>query len=221
MTQMKLKVGDVVVVKSGVTDPDMDYKIEGWQGRISEIDPENNLICIVWDRLTLSQMSGKIIDRCEEEGMDWTSIYLRPEDVEPAGSHDNPKQVEEIAAALERKHRWSHLGEKGYRIQGILADVGTASDRAFFEAWEKHFRKALKFPFDATVSEMQERGPFREGDTVTVLRLEGSDDLCGVLVSLQSKRGKHIFPLCDLEVKNTASPNCQPVSDYSVWFSNR
>lgn len=221
MAEMKLNVGNDVVVKSGVIDPDLECNIGGWQGRISEVDPDNNLICICWDSLTLKQMSPKFIDQCEIDGMDWTSIYLNPEEVEPATSRDNPKQVEEIAAALESKHRWSHLGEEGHRIQGILAHVGTASDRVFFEAWEKHFRKSMTFPFDATVSDMQERGPLRKGDTVTVLRFEGCDDLCGVLVSIRSKRGNHVFPLCDLEVKSTASANSQPVSDYSVWFSNR
>ncbi len=37
---MALKLKDSVVIKSGVKDPDLDISIEGWQGRISDINQE-------------------------------------------------------------------------------------------------------------------------------------------------------------------------------------
>ena len=44
---MAFNIGDSVVVKKGVKDPDLGNHIAAWQGRISEID--GDLICIDWD----------------------------------------------------------------------------------------------------------------------------------------------------------------------------
>jgi len=35
--QHKFNIGDSVIVKANVKDPDYDIKIEGWQGRVTEI----------------------------------------------------------------------------------------------------------------------------------------------------------------------------------------
>ena len=40
---MVLHVGDSVVVKSGILDPDFGTDISGWQGRIEEIDDEDTV----------------------------------------------------------------------------------------------------------------------------------------------------------------------------------
>ncbi len=221
MTKINFKLGDSVVVKPDVIDPDLNVNIGGWQGRISEINQKDNIVCIAWDSLTLQQMSSDLIDQCEEEGLDWTNMYLNPEEVELTTSRDSQKEVKEIVERLENEHNWSFLGEEGRRIQAVLANVEDDDDWAAFEAWEEHFGKVLKFPFEAEVSEPQERGPLRTGDSVTVLGLEGNEDLYGVLASLRHKRKKYVFPLCDLEVADKRSSNYQSVKDYAVWFANR
>lgn len=55
---MKLKIGENVVVKQEVIEPDLgEFEIDGWQGRAVEIgsisENENSLITIEWDILTL------------------------------------------------------------------------------------------------------------------------------------------------------------------------
>ena len=148
-------------------------------------------------------------------------MYLNLEEVELATPMDSQKEVKAIAERLENEHNWSFLGEEGRRIKAVLGNIEDDDGWAAFEAWEEHFGKVLKFPFEAEVSELQERGPLRAGDTITVLGLEGSQDLYGVLVSLRHKRRKYVFPLCDLEVTDKRSSNYQPVKDYAVWFANR
>ena len=91
MTKINFKLGDSVVVKPDVTDPDLDVNIGGWQGRISEISEKDNLICISWDSLTLQQMSDDMIDQCEEEGLDWANMYLNPVEVELTSPRDSQK----------------------------------------------------------------------------------------------------------------------------------
>ena len=71
---MNLKVGDTVKVKSGTEDPDFKFDISGWQGWISEI--EDDLVCIKWDSITLSNFPDKYISQCEEDGLDWERICL-------------------------------------------------------------------------------------------------------------------------------------------------
>jgi len=44
-------IGESVVVKPGVTDPDTGHDIGGWQGRISAILDEGEILTIQWDSL--------------------------------------------------------------------------------------------------------------------------------------------------------------------------
>jgi len=220
MTQ-KLQLDDSVIVKSHIEDPDLKINIGGWQGRISEINEKDNLICISWDSITLKQMPGETIDQCEEEGLAWTEMYLHLEDVELTTARDSEDEVEEMIDLLESKHGWSYLGEEGKRIKAVLDRAEDSSEWAAFEAWEEYFQEVLKYPIEAEVSEWQERGPLRAGDKVKVLGIEGTEDLYGILVSIRHERGKYVFPLCDLEVLDKSSPSYQPVKDYAVWFANR
>ena len=166
-------------------------------------------------------MPSETIDQCEEKGLDWTEMYLHPEDVELTTARDSEEDVEEMIDFLESKHSWSHLGEEGKRIQAILDKAEDRSEWAAFKAWEEYFQEVLEYPIEAEVSEWQERGPLRTGDKVKVLGIEGTEDLYGILVSLRRERRKYVFPLCDLEVIEKSSPNYQPVKDYAVWFANR
>src|SRR3990172_3068436 len=53
---LPFKVGDSVVVKEGVQDPDFGGDMSGWQGRITKIDPrppDPPLVTILWDSVTL------------------------------------------------------------------------------------------------------------------------------------------------------------------------
>ncbi len=51
---LKIKIGDSVIVRQGVKEPDLgEFEIGGWQGRIVGIDTksdnDNILITIEWD----------------------------------------------------------------------------------------------------------------------------------------------------------------------------
>jgi len=221
MSHTKLRLEDSVIVKPNIKDPDLNIDIGGWQGRISEVNEKDNLICIGWDSITLKQMPSETIDQCEEEGLDWKEMRLHAEDVELATARDSEEDVEEAIDFLESKHSWSYLGEQGKRIQAILDKAEDSGEWAAFEAWEEYFEQVLGYPFEAKVSEWQERGPLRTEDEVKVLGTEGIEDLYGILVSLRRERRKYVFPLCDLEVKDKSSTYYQPVKDYVVWFANR
>ena len=223
--QKNLPIGESVVVKPGVTDPDYGYDLSGWQGRVIEnhyVDEQKNpCVTIAWDSLTLKQMPVEMIERCEEDGLDWSSMGLYASEVAPASSRDKIHQVEKVKAEIADKHQMDHLGEQGRRMQQILNRADRKGEMGRFKAWEKYLKANLTFPFEAEVSEPQERGPIRTGERVSVLGIEIVDDSYGIIVSIKTKRGHYDFPLCDLEALPDTSPNYQPLNDYVVWFANR
>ena len=166
--KIDFKVGNSVIVKAGVLDPDLGIDIGGWQGRVSEIDQQNNLIGIDWDSITLKNMPEGVIEKCELEGWNWSTMFLESTEVELTQSRDTEKDVASIFEQIESQHRWSHLGEEGKGIQAVLASVDSDDEMEALRAWKEHFKKVLSFPFEAVVDEFQERGPLRSGDKLMV-----------------------------------------------------
>src|SRR2546426_12487164 len=86
-------IGESVVVKPGVTDPDTGRDIGGWQGRIGAIFDEEEILTILWDSLTLRSMPEAFIAWSEEEGLSWSEMNLSTEEVEPASASDTEDDV--------------------------------------------------------------------------------------------------------------------------------
>jgi hypothetical protein len=97
---MALYVGDSVVVKSGVLDPDFKIDISGWQGRIEEIDDDEETIFIRWDSITLQKMRLGLIIQCENENLDWEVMTLNMDEIEVAMDRDSKADVLRIASQL-------------------------------------------------------------------------------------------------------------------------
>lgn len=215
------EVGGCVKVKEGVKDPDSDADISGWQGRVREIAADESgrpLILVAWDSHTLKGMSRSYLEQSEVEGLDWQQFFLPAEDIEDAQRRDTQREVAEVAAEIGSDVYWYSLGEQGERIREVVS--GAEGEWEEFKAWERCLEQSLKFPFEAVVSEYQERGRLRQGDRVRVSGISVLDDLYGVIVSGKRGRESIDFPLCDLEVVG-GGVNERLVSDYSVWFANR
>ena len=223
-THSSHRIGDCVRVKTGTRDPDLGAEIDSWQGRISNIDTrgDETLVSIRWDSITLKKMPVAMIEQCEEHGLDWAEMALGANDLEPAKPRDTERDVTKIKEQLSNRHGWAALGEEGKRIQKVLAAMDAADDLDEFGAWEEHLEKNLRFPFEAEIAELLERGPLRVGDTVIVTgNTDAIDEKYGILVDLKMGRRKYAFPLCDLEATDKKSANYQLVKDYIIWFANR
>jgi Calcium binding len=219
-----IKVGNSIVVKPGVKDPDYGIDIGGWQGRVTEIEtyqPGQLTIMFQWDSISLKSMPASVIRRSAEDGLDWTTMGLDPEEVERAEPRDTQADVDDVIEELSAKHNWDYMGEQGQRIHTVLQDIDEDDDLEAFEAWQVYLKAHLKLPFDAVVSEYQERGPLEDGDIVKVLGFAGVEDLYGVLVNIKAKGEAYVFPLCDLEAVKKKSATYTFTDDYAVWFSNR
>lgn len=215
----ELEVGDSIRVKEGVTDPDSD--ISGWQSRILDFGVDEGgqpLVLIAWDSHTLKSIPQPYLEQSEVEELDWRRFLLRPGEIEHAQSRDTQRDVDDVVEEIEAGVYWYSLGEEGERIQRVLS--GAETEEEAFAAWKKYLEKNLRFPFEAEVSEYQDKGPLHQGDRIKVLTISIVDDLYGVIVS--GKRGlQNIdFPLADLAAIGNER-NRQIVSDYAVWFANR
>ncbi|WP_207690266.1 calcium-binding protein [Desulfonema limicola] len=217
---MKLKIGQSVKVKKGILCPDdPEFDICGWQGRISEINEET--VGITWDSVTLHEMPELYIEKSEDDGLDWTTIYLSFDDVESAEPRDSKSDVDKIQDSLEDRFMWTGMGEEGKRIQTVVNSAKSNSEIDILDAWEKHLKEYLKFPFEAFVDEFQSRGPINQGDKLKIHDIEMSDDLYGIIVKCRKGRKQYHFPLVDLAAIDKKSDNARNIKDYRTWFSNR
>ena len=99
------QVGDSVVVKAGVKDPDFDIDLGGWQGRIIDIDDDDPPTAyVVWDSLTLRTQDGTYFERCQAETLDWASIYLGADVLERTAPRDTVADMEQAVEALARQY---------------------------------------------------------------------------------------------------------------------
>ena len=214
-------IGESVVVKPGVTDPDTGRDLGGWHGRISAILDEAEIVTIQWDSLTLKSIPPAHIAWSEEEGLSWSEMNLAPEEVEPAAARDTEDDVTATIAELESQTSWLYLGgEQGQRIQAIVNRAKGHDEFAVFRVWHAYLEEHLVFPFAATVEEHQ-RGPVRQGARVSVLAITFLDETSGTIVAVKHKNGVHELPLCDLKATEAHTETRQLVEDYAVWFANR
>ncbi len=96
---MALHVGDSVIVKFGVLDPDFGIDISGWQGRIEEVD-DGETVFIRWDSITLREMRLDMIIRCENENLDWEVMTLDMDEIEVTTARDSEADVSRTASQL-------------------------------------------------------------------------------------------------------------------------
>jgi len=217
---MNINIGDAVVVKKGIKDPDFDSDIGGWQGRVYEIQ-DNNIICIEWDSITLKEIPQSIIEMCEKNGYQWDQMCLDISEIKPTTPRDTKKDAEEVYNDLQEKYDWINLGEVGERIQSVLS---TASSYDYFDAckaWKNHLEKNLIFPVKAVVAEAQENSKITIGSEVFIDGIEETIELYGILVNIRHKNDTYTFPLADLEVIDKNSSNFLPINDYVIWFANK
>ena len=221
MASRNWTIGESVVVKPDVTDPDTGRDIGGWQGRISVILDEAEILTIRWDSLTLRSMPPALLAWSEEEGLSWSEMNLSLEEVEPATARDTEDDVAVALKELESQTSWLYLGgEQGKRIQAIVSRSAGHNELAVFRAWHAYLEEHLVFPFTATVVEYQ-RGPVRQGARVSVLAITFLDETYGTIVAVKHKNGVNELPLCDLKATDAVTETRQLVEDYAVWFANR
>lgn len=221
-----LKIGDSVVVKQGVKEPDLEeFEIGGWQGRVTEIDTDsdkdNVLVTIEWDSSTLLQMPSDYIEQSELDGFDWSCMVLYDSDLEKSIPRDKKENAKKAKNKLSDKYYWTSLGQEGERISKILHGVNPHNEMKCLQKWVEHLDKELTFPIQAIVSESEDNWLIKSGDKVEIKSLTHIVDMYGVIASIRLNGKKYDFPLCDLEVIDKTRTDFQLIGDYGTWFANR
>ena len=148
--QKDFPIGELVVVKPGVIDPDYEFDMGGWQGRVTEnhhADEQGNpLVSIAWDSITLKQMPVEMIERCEEDGLDWSLMGLYASEVTSASPRDKIHQVDQVKAEIENTHEMDYLGEQGRRLQQVLNSGGRKRRVGQVQGMGKIFERKTYFP---------------------------------------------------------------------------
>ena len=181
------------------------------------------VVVIDWDSITLKNMDASIITRCEQEGLDWTKMYLLADEITLTKPRDKIKDVKKVIEELHKNYCWVGLDEEGVRIQKVLLGIDPTDYESALQAWKEHLEKKLKFPIKAEVVELMDRGSLRIGDRVIIYGVdEFFDTMRGLFAKLTHDNShEFLFPLADLEVLNKKSKNYQPIKDYVVWYANR
>lgn len=233
-----MKKGDSVKVKKGVMSPDYeDLKIEGWQGRITELD--NDTVTIELDSITLDGLSKEyIIDSIVEEA-DYKYICLEIDELELVKPRDN--QNDTLIKQKEIKSKFSQDDEEE-RISEILKSEDISVNRKKQKKYIKYLKNTIQKPCLLTgMQDFEWEEPYLFGgwsqkeyaklkltqpsynDQFELLGFVDEVNVWkGILVKVKrvADNKEFVLPLWDLKVIDDKSPNYLLVSDYSSWMTN-
>jgi len=201
---MNLKIGDSIIVKEGIKEPDSEeFEIGGWQGRVIEIDNDtdknNILITIEWDSLTLEQLPSKFIQQSELDGLNWKSMILYESELDITVPRDKKENVKKIQDKLSDKYYWTSFREEGIRISNVLGKVNRHNEMKCLEMWDKYLDENLSFPIQAIVDESEDDWLIKSGDVLIIKSLSNIVDMYGIIAKVKLERKIYEYPLCDLK----------------------
>jgi len=93
-----------VVVKAGTLAQEFGIDLSGWHGRVSDIhltEEGEPRIQVMWDSISLRALPIPVIAMCEKEGIDWTGVLLRFQEIEPAEARDTWDDVLDAIETIE------------------------------------------------------------------------------------------------------------------------
>ncbi|MEM5786150.1 MAG: hypothetical protein AAGU11_02455 [Syntrophobacteraceae bacterium] len=92
-----------VVVNSGTRAREFGLDFSGWHGRTSDIQVTEDgepRIRVLWDSISLAGIPIEVIGECEKEGIDWTGVLLRFNEMEPSTPRDTREDVQDAIANI-------------------------------------------------------------------------------------------------------------------------
>ena len=243
---MNFKIGDSVIVKEGVNDPDFNgFSIGGWQGRVTHIsdDEANPLIEIEWDSLTLKQIPQEFIIDTLDCWSDFTSMSLDIDEIELTTPRDSETDAENIRNELHKKHPFISVEQQEKNIFKILSNPDSSVNEDNLATYLLHLKNTIEYPCLLTGSEdfaWEEPYVLGDWDKNEYEKLKKTkpsytdifelidfdetleDDGRGLFVTVNriSDRKKFTLPLLDLKATDKQSGNYPLISDYSFWMTN-
>ncbi|MDM8536926.1 hypothetical protein QUF70_09255 [Desulfobacterales bacterium HSG17] len=141
------QIGDYVIVKNGIRDPDYGTDISGWKGRIYNVENDDDpFIDIRWDGETLESMPESIIEACEKEELEEKQMRLRASLVELYASDEKSgkmllKTMTDEVLMLARIYY--DLVDK-VKVQEIFSKIRCMNYNSSKNRWEWLYEKEAK-----------------------------------------------------------------------------
>lgn len=233
-----MKIGDSVTVKEGIKSPEYDdLLIEGWVGRILEINED--FLTIGLDSITLSQLKEDYIIDSLVNDFEYTLLNLKKDEVEIINPRDSENDV--ILKKKELDSQYS-CDEEEKRINNILNtdDISVTQDN--LNKYYNYLKDNLKTPCVLTGREdfdweepyilgswskkeyekFKKTKPSYTDKFEFISLIEEYDDWKGIYVNVKRLSDKKLFniPLWDLEGRDKKNSNFLIVSDFSSWMTN-
>lgn len=237
-----MKTGDSVKIKKGIRLDEFDnLLIEGWEGRVLEI--EDDFLKIALDSLTLSKLPETYIIDSLEGHCDYTEFYIEVGEVEKTNPRDTESEVVAMKNKLEAKYpeiAYS-LDEEDQRIFEVLKTKNVSVNEKNLEKYYEYLEKKLTKPIILTgMEDFKWEEPYVMGgwdqkeyeelkktkpsytDQFEFLNMEDYSEDYGIYVNVKrlSDKKKFTLPLWDLKVIDKKDPNYLLVSDFSSWMTN-
>ncbi|MBN2395804.1 MAG: hypothetical protein JXC36_04990 [Candidatus Atribacteria bacterium] len=233
-----MKIGDSVRVKKGVKSPDYEELfIEGWIGRIIEID--ENTLTIELDSITLSELKEDYIIDSFMNDFEYKLICLEIDEVESVKPRDSENDT--LKKQMEINAQYS-FDEEEKRISEILKSDDISVNEENLNRYFNFLKTNLKTPCMLTgMEDFDWEEPYILGgwskkeyeklkktipsytDNFEFIKLEEEyDDWKGIYTSVKRISDEKIFtiPLWDLVVMDKRNSNFQIVTDYASWMTN-
>jgi hypothetical protein len=221
-TPPRFQPGAKVRVKRGVIDPDFpDIPLGGWSGTIKDVEQVRGRTTyeIDWDRRTLQTIHPVYRKRCERDGLEFESMWLREEDIVP--DEGEPVPIEQPAAIVTRPLSEQDQEDRVRMALGLTHDdpLPKVSSKTL-RAYHRYLAGRLTFPFPATTWDFGRLHDQLVSITIHGLLAPeevGLDKKTGLICTGLDRNGPIEIPLAEVEVKRKA-PNHRLVSDYAYWF---
>lgn len=238
-----MEIGNSVKVKIGVKDPDYDkYVMSGWQGRIIDIDEENDLVEIEWDSITLKIIPGEYINSIIDEDCQYDKMYLNTSEIELTQPRDTESDVDKIVKELNKEYGYVTFDEQEENIKNILEADDISVSMLNLNKYYKFLLKNIELPYILTgMEDFPWEEPYVFGgwskkeyeklkkdnasytDKFDLIEFDNDiEDGSGIFVKVKRISDNKIFtlPLWDLKGIDKKSKNYQIISDYSSWMTN-
>ena len=221
-TQPFFEPGAPVRVKAGVRDPDFpEIDLGGWTGTVLDVNsdsiPQN--VHLLWTEGTIERLEPAWIERCEMEGLDFTSIWLAETDLEV----DTTRPVQDqrnFQTAGRLLPRPGGLDEQERRISSALgvpagAEIPLVSGSSLLD-YQRYLASRLTFPLPCRDLVGEEEAEAERVSLVGLLPFTG-EVRAGLVAEIRRGDEPDFVPLSTLSVEGPPEAH-RIVEDYAFWF---
>jgi hypothetical protein len=213
-------VRETVRVKAGQRDPDFpELDLSGWTGTVLEVDTEGDrpVYLVAWTDETRQRIDPAVAKRCEEQGLDYTTIWLEEDGIELDLDHSATLPTPEPAVSPGLSNAENRIcAVLGVPLGAGVPDVEPATLRKYHE----FLRSKLSLPL-AALYYAGEVNDLTGAESVTLLDIVNQDDVVhGLLGKVRYGNDEGPVPLWHVSVADPPAAR-EALQDYAFWMWRR